>query len=356
MASPVRFTHLVVEVIRKATTPPARVTHEVVEVIRQATAPPARVTHEAIEVVRAGSLPLIRFSHQIVEVLRKAPLGPRNGRISQVYTDTLRNQVPTTALVSHVYTDTIQVNPPVAKPGLKSWMVFDKTGFFDITMISGTPTSAADIHAVLNGANALALGQEILQFRDATDLGSGVYRLSYLLRGRLGSEQFMNSHVASELAYFLSTSTTRRVLGELADLNNIRYWKVVGIGQTLNSRSPIFNINTGVSQKPWAPVRIAGTRDGGLNLTVTWVRRSRLGHQRLLVSPPPVGEVQEEYQVDILNSGGAVVRTFSPLTATQDYTAAQQITDFGVEQPAILVRVGQVSEAVGLGYTNSELL
>jgi hypothetical protein len=314
------------------------------------------VTHESIEVIRQADNPLVRFTTQSVDVLREAPPGPRAGRISQAFTETLRTQEPTSGWVSHVFTETLRTNPPTAKPAPKSWMVFDKTGSLVVSMLSGTPTTAASITDVLNGQNGIVAGQELLKFRDATDLGGGQFRLSYLLRGRLGTEQFMNSHQANELIYFIDADALRRAYDEIANLNIIKYWKIVGIGQFIESRSAVGFVNTGRSLIPWAPVQIRATRDMSGNITILWRRRSRIGHKRILVYQPSIGEFQEKYKVEILDSLGVVVRTFTPLTNSQLYTDAEQTTDFGSLQDPINVRVSQTSQDVGDGYSNTELL
>ncbi|MEE9367053.1 MAG: hypothetical protein V3W44_10225 [Dehalococcoidales bacterium] len=351
-----RITQQTFETLNQADDPAARISQAPIEVLNQADTPSARISQLCVEVLSQSNNPPLRVTQQYMDIMRQIAPGNRAARISQLYTDTIRTQEPTSAFVSQVYTDTIRQNVQTAQPGLKSWMVFDRDGFFDVTVISGTPTTAASELIVRNGANLIAMGKEILHFQNAEDLGDNVFRLSNLLRGRLGTEQQMNSHASNELVFFLTTSTTRRIQEEFADLNNVRFWKIVGIGQLVESRAAISAVNTGESLKPWAPVRIAGTRDGSLNLTITWVRRSRIGHQRLLVAAPPIGEDTEEYQVEIIQANGTVVRTFSPDEETQLYTAAQQITDFGSEQALILVRVGQVSVAYGVGYVNSELI
>jgi len=334
----------------------SRITQQVVEVVNQSDGPTVRVSQQCVEVLSQSAVPPLRVTQQYIDVMREIAPGNRSARISQLHTDTIRTQEPTSAFISQLHTDTIRINVPSAQPELKSWMVFDREGFFDVTVISGTPTTAASELVVRNGANLVAMGKEILHFQTATDLGGGVFRLSNLLRGRLGTEQQMNSHAANEPVFFLTTSTTRRFQGEFADINNVRFWKIVGIGQLLEGRAAISAVNTGESLKPWAPVRIAGTRDGSDNLTITWVRRSRIGHQRLLVAAPPVGESTELYTVEIINSLGVVVRTFNPTTTSQVYLETEQTTDFGSAQALILVRVGQVSASYGLGYVNSELI
>jgi len=237
-------------------------------------------------------------------------------------------------------------------------MVFDKPAFFDATVLSGTPVSAATDLEVLNGANACAIGQEILQFKNVVNISGNQFRFSYLLRGRLGTEQFMNSHGANELVVFLSKSTIVRALSEPTSIGSAKYWKAVGVGQTLNSSGQKTFTNTGLSNKPWAPVFIKGTRGVPLadDLTITWFRRTRIQGEWVDFRDIIVGETEEKYKVEVLDQNGAVLRTFEPTTTTQIYLGTEQTTDFGSAQALILIRVLQQSSVFGDGYSNTELL
>jgi hypothetical protein len=238
-------------------------------------------------------------------------------------------------------------------------MVFDDDHTLTVQMISGqAPTSALSDFEVLNGANVALLGQEIIQFRDVTDLGNNVFRLSRLLRGRLGTELFMNSHAIGEQFVILDSDTVRRATMAATDLNVSRSYKVVGAGLSAFNAPITTAINTGVSQKPWQPIRIEGTRDGSLNLDMTWVRRTRIEGEWLCFIEVPLGEGSEQYEVDILTGSGTPTAS-SPFLVTSpafQYTAAQQVTDFGVEQPVVSVAIYQLSHSVGRGYPGRALL
>ncbi len=96
---------------------------------------------------------------------------------------------------------------------------------------------------------------------------------------------------------------------------------------------------------------IAGERDGSNNLTVTWVRRARLYAEWADGIDVPLDEPSEAYELDVLNGGGAVVRTITSLSsATASYSAADQTTDFGAPQPSVAVNVYQISSRVGRGF------
>jgi hypothetical protein len=322
------------EVLRTNDANPARVTQVPVEVLRQADATAGRVTHVPVEVLRVQVIPQSSFLTQVgVEVARAFP--PSEGQLTQVGVEVARRHVP---------------GP---QPGLPSWMVFDNDHTITVTMVSGEPlTSALNDLEVYNGANVALLGQEIIQFRDVTDLGDNRYQLSRLLRGRLGTELFMNSHSVGDTFVILDSDSVRRATQAITDLNVQRYFKVVGFGLPSFGAPITPFINTGVSQKPWQPVFIRGTRDGSNNLTITWTPRSRINNEWLDLIDTPISEMSERYEVDIINSAGAPTAS-SPIEVTSpqaSYSAALQTSELGGVQSAISVVVYQLSNVVGRGY------
>ena len=97
-------------------------------------------------------------------------------------------------------------------------------------------------------------------------------------------------------------------------------------------------------------MHIQGSRNGGGDLNISWIRRTRYsGEWRDLVDVP-LNEASEVYEVDILDGAGQVVRTLSSTSASITYTAADQTTDFGAPQSTLDIAVYQVSAAVGRGF------
>ena len=96
-------------------------------------------------------------------------------------------------------------------------------------------------------------------------------------------------------------------------------------------------------------MHVKGVRDASGNLTISWVRRSRVDSEWRDGVGIPLGEESEAYDVDILD-GGNVVRTIEVTSATASYSSADQTTDFGSAQSSIDVKVYQLSAVVGRGY------
>jgi hypothetical protein len=226
--------------------------------------------------------------------------------------------------------------------------IFDESNTVSVYLHSGTLSSATEAQ-VLNGANAALLGSEVIQFKTATLTGTRTYTLSGLLRGRLGTEWAAATHVLGERFVLLESSTVRVVEAPSAEYGVARYYRGASLGGLMDDAAEFAWTHNAVARKPLSPVLVGGGRDASGNLTINWVRRTRIGGGWINNADVPLGEASESYSIDIYN-GGSVVRTITEATATASYTAAQQTTDFGATQASISLVVYQVSAAVGRGY------
>lgn len=101
-------------------------------------------------------------------------------------------------------------------------------------------------------------------------------------------------------------------------------------------------------------MHITGSRDSD-DLTITWVRRTRVGgswrdYVDAAVDPEIIG-----YQVDILE-GDDVVRTLNADNEEAVYTATEQTTDFGTPQSSISLNVYAIGQTVGRGFKGAVTL
>lgn len=227
--------------------------------------------------------------------------------------------------------------------------VFDEVNAVTVVLLGDGGLQSATVLSVLNGANAAVLGDEVIQFTTATLLEPGRYRLSGLLRGRLGTEWAVAGHEAGERFVLLDGRLGKLVM-PLNLLNGERVYRAVSFGLSLGAvESDLFTYR-GVALKPYSPVHVSGERDGAGNLTVRWVRRTRVDGNWQDRVEVPLNEVAEAYELEVLN-GGTVVRTMVGLEEPEAvYSAAQQLADFGAVQSNVQLRVYQVSGLVGRGY------
>ncbi len=224
--------------------------------------------------------------------------------------------------------------------------VSDEAGTFMLAITGEGELESVSYEALLNGANAALLGDEIIQFREAVLVASGKYQLRGLLRGRLGTEDAIGAHSAGERFVLLNGLTGMAMSSSLIGLP--RDYKPVTVGSTLGQTTAQSFTYQGNAFKPFSPVHIKGARDGSNNLTISWTRRTRTSGEWRDYVDVPLGEAVEAYEIEILN-GVNVVRTLSATSPQVTYTAAQQTTDFGSAQPSVSVRMYQVSAIVGRG-------
>ena len=197
------------------------------------------------------------------------------------------------------------------------------------------------------------IGSEVIRARTATLVSAGVYRLSNLIRGFRGTAWAMGTHVVGERAVLIN-SALRRVATQQSHIGLERQVKAITAGLAQTTATAEAFTDTGIALKPFAPVDLKGAWDVGTgDLTLAWRRHPRLSHRFLAPGiEPPLGETSELYDVEIWDTGfTTLMRTFSSVTTrSQDYTAAQQTSDFGAPQSSVGVRVYQRSEAVARGY------
>jgi hypothetical protein len=241
-------------------------------------------------------------------------------------------------------------------PAYDRWGVWDEDDVLEV--IVQTPGLAFENRSdleVLDGANLLLVGQEIIQFASAVQIGPLTWQLSRLLRGRYGTEWAMATHQPGETVLLLDPATLTRV-SSLDEAGIERLYRTVSIGGDPSLPDVIGFTNEATSLKPYAPVHIRGSRNGAGDLTITWVRRTRYGGAWRDLVDVPLNEASEAYEVDVLDGTGAVVRTLAGSTPVVIYTADDQTTDFGAPQSSIDIAVYQLSAAVGRGLAGSATL
>jgi hypothetical protein len=235
----------------------------------------------------------------------------------------------------------------------RSPWTWDDENPLTVKMTLGTPIGTSDLN-VLNGANGFLIGApgrwEAVQSQSIVLNTDGTYTYSRHLRGRRGTEGNCGTHAAGDLVVVLPAGIKHET-DALGIVNKLRYYKGVTSGQDVSGVASQEFTNTGNDLRPYAPTSIAAARDGSENVTLTWIRRTRIGGDWLNFNGTvPLSEDSEAYEVDIVN-GSTVVRTLTGLTSpTASYSAADQITDFGSPQDAIDVRLFQISGEIGRGF------
>jgi hypothetical protein len=239
----------------------------------------------------------------------------------------------------------------------RSPWTWDRVNTLNVQMVKGVlPGTDTDLN-VLNGSNALivgtAAGWEVLQYRDVHTEIDGSVTLSTLIRGRRGTEINSGNHGVGDLVVDLH-SGMKHVSDPLSEVNKLRYYRAVTTGQDPSLATSEDLTIQGNDLKPYAPVHIVGSRDVDANLTINWIRRTRIGGDWIdNVGTVPLSESSELYDVEVLN-GSTVIRTFADLaTPTVEYSGVEQGIDFGSVQDSVSVNVFQKSGLIGRGFKAS---
>lgn len=240
------------------------------------------------------------------------------------------------------------IGAAVSVLGSGSSNVIDEISTVDVALIAEGSLASASELAVLSGANIAVLGNEVFQFLNATQLGTGLYRLSRLLRGRLGTEAAIATHAVGDRFVLLDDAVVPLVIPAS---NNGQSWNVraATFGDSLSSGTLVGFSIQGNSLKPLSPVLPSAIKDAGTgDITLRWVRRTRIDGDLRDYVEVPLMEQSEQYDVQVMN-GGNVARSWLVSTVSVNYSAAQQVADFGTAPTSLTLRINQRSALVGPG-------
>jgi hypothetical protein len=190
---------------------------------------------------------------------------------------------------------------------------------------------------LLSGANIAMLGGELLQFGRAVPVGSGVYRLSRLWRGRRGTEDRTTGHAVND-RFVLIDSHTLLPLSVPSGVAHVRV-QAQGVGDADAALSDFSS--PGLALRPPAPVRLTATLQPNGDIALTWIRRSRDGWRWQDGVDAPLAEQQEQYALSFMPSAGQS-RQIQSATTSALYTAAQIAADKVAGATSVLVAVRQI--------------
>lgn len=245
-----------------------------------------------------------------------------------------------------------------ALPSTQPW-TWDTTSTLNVYLSSTYMqlSSATDLQ-VIQGANLAMLGNELIQFANATlttDVaGNAYYQLSRLLRGRRGTEWAMGSHAVGDSFVLLQVNDETTVDYALSSLNNSAEFKVATVGQDISTVAQVAYAPSGIWYKPWAPANLTVSLDASNNWTVNFFARARLNGVWGSGVAPALDPDTTTWSIDVL-SGSTVKRTVTGNLTSPSfmYTAAMQSADgFTPGAHGITFNVYQVG-TLGRGYVST---
>jgi hypothetical protein len=192
----------------------------------------------------------------------------------------------------------------------------DEINAVTVVLVGGGTLETITTAQLLNNGNAAVLGAEVFQFKRAVLTAERTYKLSGLLRGRLGTEQHMGTHEDGDAFTVLDADTLYRPAFELSRVGVELLYKAVSTGVPDTADGQPFT-NTAVALKPLSPVHLSVAPAPGGGYAATWVRRTRYLGPWLDGTDVPLGEASESYRVRVLDGDTEVeVQTVTTEAAT----------------------------------------
>lgn len=213
--------------------------------------------------------------------------------------------------------------------------------------------STADQMAVLNGANIAAIGSgddsdwEVIQFAAATLIGDNLWEIGLRLRGQQGTDGIM-PRVWPEGSVFVALDGAPVQIDVPVSARGLaRHYRIGPARRSVDDASYVARVLAfrGVGLRPYAPSQLRAVRSGG-DLTLSWVRRTRIDGDSWEGVEVPLGEASEAYLLRIVDATG--LRREAMLAAPAFvYSAALRAAD--ATASPYFVEVAQVSDRFGPG-------
>lgn len=239
----------------------------------------------------------------------------------------------------------------VALSVLGSWetQVTDLQSAVDVQVTGGLLSSITAAEMQM-GFNHLLVGGELLQFRVATLLAPGQYRLREFRRGRRGTEWAWTAHSAGEACVLLGTGVLVRDM-LLSERQRQRNWKSPTIGQDIVEVTAQPYAVPSHNLRPWTVGSPRARRQSTGTWIFGWRGRARwLGDWVDLTEAVPDDDVLYYLLTIYLEATRAQIVHQVELFQTNDYQALQQYqypasqqqADFGSVQDTLYFDIQQV--------------
>lgn len=226
--------------------------------------------------------------------------------------------------------------------------------------VSGAPLSSSSREAVLNGANAAAIGDgssdrwEIIQFAQAELVAPNLYELSDLLRGQAGSDGLMPEVWPVGSRFVMLDGAPQQIGLELSARELARHYRIGPSRRPYDDPSYRHYVEAfaGVGLRPYAPAQFRSRMTAG-DLDLRWLRRTRVDGDSWASVDVPLGEETERYVVRV-TQGNSVVREVETSKPDWSYSASMRAQDALIG--AYEIEVAQVSLRFGAGlYSRIEI-
>lgn len=216
----------------------------------------------------------------------------------------------------------------------------------------GTTLQSIDKILLFSGANTLAVETvsgdfELVQFLNAELVGEDEWVLTTLLRGQLGTnlETSMGSPIGANTV--LIDASITKIDIPLHEVGLEFNWLVGASNYPVSENTHEQSVFAceGINARPLSPVHGKHTLLSNGDIQLSWIRRSRVNSDNWQVPITPLDEVNELYNIAVINSLGETVREIESTQPSTTYLIDFQTSDFGSAGQQIEFHISQLTEA-----------
>lgn len=214
--------------------------------------------------------------------------------------------------------------------------------------------AAVSLADLLSGANIAAVGDgspdawELLQFADAELVGPQTYEVGMRLRGQFGSDGVAPADWPEGSLFVLMNGVPSQIDLPANARDVLQHYRFGPAQRPIDDPSyqHLALAFRGNGLRPYAPCHLRVDGLPGADLSVSWVRRTRIDGDSWSGVEVPLGEAVEAYEVRILQDG-VLRRRVEVGEPRFDYPAALRVAD--QVSGAFRIEVAQLSDRYGPG-------
>jgi hypothetical protein len=207
----------------------------------------------------------------------------------------------------------------VAPLGMAGAEIVDRANVIEVELAHAAMALAgADAGALDAGVNLALVGNELLQFGEATQITATRWHLAVLLRGRRATEAAIGTPRVGDRFVLLEPDAAVTLDVPTATLGTDVRIVASGLGD-VGGPVDVTVALTGRSILPLSPTHLTWCELGNGDVAVRWIRRSRAGLRWVDGVDAPLAEEREVYRVALVSPDGraVAVQTTEPALTVQ---------------------------------------
>ncbi|MGI9392459.1 MAG: baseplate multidomain protein megatron [Parvibaculales bacterium] len=311
---------------------------------------------EGVNIPEIGSIPLTHFLDIPLSVYTDNPSAPYAAAFSNPWTDKMQIETLSEGLAPVLRAElaaSCTIGKTLTQLERGEIAMMDYANILELELYGGELYGVSK-EAMVNGANLAAIGDgsywELFHFQQAELIAAKQYRLSFFLRGILGSDADMpDTHPIGSHFVLLNEhiAQLRFSLYEPISELSLHYGPAIQGSGGYGWGSQIGRFS-GKALRPFSPVHLSVKRLDSQDIRFSWIRRSRINGDIWQGVDVPLGEESEQYLIRI-SFGDRVLKEVQSTTPYYIYTAQELATENIPENSSLSFAVAQLSQVYGSG-------